>query len=68
MSWFAMGDGPLTLMCIVQERCYTHSEFAFLPACHTTVGDESTPDEVLQFAGFNAVIGTSHRGGEDDDE
>ena len=62
-SWFAMGDGQLTLMRIIQER-YTNSEFAFLSACHTAVGDESTPDEVLhlaagmQFAGFNGVIGT----------
>ena len=62
-SWFAMRDGKLTLMRIIQER-YTNSEFAFLSACHTAVGDESTPDEVLhlaagmQFAGFNGVIGT----------
>ena len=62
-SWFAMGDGKLTLMRIIQER-YTNSEFAFLSACHTAKGDASTPDEVLhlaagmQFAGFNGVIGT----------
>ncbi|KAG9312088.1 hypothetical protein JVU11DRAFT_7372 [Chiua virens] len=62
-SWFAMGDGKLTLMGIIQER-YTHSELAFLSACHTAQGDRSTPDEVLhlaagmQFAGFNGVIGT----------
>ena len=65
-SWFAMGDGKLTLMRIIQER-YTSSEFAFLSACHTAVGDKSTPDEVLhlaagmQFAGFNGVIGTLWR-------
>ena len=65
-SWFAMGDGQLTLMRIIQER-YTNSEFAFLSACHTAVGDASTPDEVLhlaagmQFAGFNGVIGTLWR-------
>ena len=65
-SWFAMRDGPLTLMRIIQER-YTRSEFAFLSACHTAVGDASTPDEVLhlaagmQFAGFNGVIGTLWR-------
>ena len=65
-SWFAMRDGPLTLMRIIQER-YTGSEFAFLSACHTAVGDASTPDEVLhlaggmQFAGFNGVIGTLWR-------
>ena len=65
-SWFAMGDGKLTLMRIIRER-YTNSEFAFLSACHTAVGDKSTPDEVLhlaagmQFAGFNGVIGTLWR-------
>ncbi|KAG1823405.1 CHAT domain-containing protein, partial [Suillus subaureus] len=38
--------------------------FAFLSACHTAVGDEETPDEVihlaagLQFSGFKSVIGT----------
>ena len=50
-SWFAMRDGPLTLMCIIQER-YTRFEFAFasLSACHTAVGDTSTPDEVLHLA------------------
>ena len=63
-SWFAMGDGKLTLMRIIQER-YANSEFAFLSACHTAVGDASTPDEVrvhlaagMQFAGFNRVIVT----------
>ena len=65
-SWFAMGDGKLTLMRIIQER-YMNFEFAFLSACHTAVGDASTPDEVLhlaagmQFAGFNGVIGTLWR-------
>ena len=66
-SWSgAMGDGKLTLMRIIQER-YTNSDFAFLSACHTVVGDESTPDEVLhlaagmQFSGFNGVIGTLWR-------
>ena len=65
-SWFAMGDGQLTLMRIIQER-YIDSEFAFLSACHTALGDESTPDEVIhlaagmQFAGFNGVIGTLWR-------
>ena len=38
-------------------------EFAYLSACHTTVGDEESPDEVIhlasamQFAGFRSVIG-----------
>ena len=65
-SWFAMGDGKLTLMRIIQE-CYTNSELAFLSACHTAKGDASTPNEVphlaagMQFAGFNGVIGTLWR-------
>ena len=50
-SGFAMGDGKLTLMRIIQVR-YTTSEFAFLSACHIAVGDASTPDEV-QCAGFS---------------
>ena len=39
-------------------------EFAYLSACHTTVGYEGSPDEVIhlasamQFAGFRSVIGT----------
>ncbi|KAH0826559.1 CHAT domain-containing protein [Lanmaoa asiatica] len=39
-------------------------QFVYLSACHTTVGDEESPDEVIhlasamQFAGFRSVIGT----------
>jgi len=39
-------------------------EFAFLSACHTTVGHESSPDEAIhlaaamQFSGFRSVIGS----------
>ena len=39
-------------------------DFAFLSACHTTVGDRQAPDEVIhlaaamQFAGFRSVVGT----------
>ena len=53
-----MQDQRLTLTRIIQER-YTNSEFAFLSACHTVVGDRSTPGKVLhlaarmQFGGFN---------------
>ncbi|KAG1853201.1 CHAT domain-containing protein [Suillus subalutaceus] len=56
-SCFAMKDKPLT-------KDIPHAEFAFLSACHTAVGDEETPDEVihlaagLQFSGFKSVIGT----------
>ncbi|KAG1830068.1 hypothetical protein DFJ58DRAFT_750614 [Suillus subalutaceus] len=56
-------DKPLTLLDIM-EKDIPHAEFAFLSACHTAVGDEKTPDEVihlaagLQFSGFKSVIGT----------
>ncbi|KAG1797950.1 CHAT domain-containing protein [Suillus subaureus] len=62
-SRFAMRDKPLTLLDIM-EKDIPHAEFAFLSACHTAVGDEETPDEVihlaagLQFSGFKSVIGT----------
>ncbi|KAG1823961.1 CHAT domain-containing protein, partial [Suillus subaureus] len=62
-SRFAMRDEPLTLLDIM-ENDTPHAEFAFLSACHTAVGDEETPDEVihlaagLQFSGFKSVIGT----------
>jgi CHAT domain-containing protein len=62
-SRFAMKDKPLTLLDIM-EKDIPHAEFAFLSACHTAVGDEETPDEVihlaagLQFSGFKSVIGT----------
>ncbi|KAG1803600.1 uncharacterized protein HD556DRAFT_1523604 [Suillus plorans] len=53
----------LTLLDIV-EKHLPHAEFAFLLACHTAVGDEETPDEVvrlaagIQFSGFKNVVGT----------
>ncbi|KAG1730554.1 CHAT domain-containing protein [Suillus paluster] len=62
-SRFSMRDEPLTLLDIM-ENDTPHAEFAFLSACHTAVGDEKTPDEVihlaagLQFSGFKSVIGT----------
>ncbi|KAG2342353.1 hypothetical protein BDR05DRAFT_1000986 [Suillus weaverae] len=62
-SRFAMRDEPLTLLDIM-EKDIPHAKFAFLSACHTAVGDEKTPDEVihlaagLQFSGFKCVIGT----------
>ncbi|KAG1752556.1 CHAT domain-containing protein [Suillus paluster] len=54
-------DQPLTLLDIM-ENDPLHAEFAFLSACHTAVGDEETPDEVihfaagLQYSGFKSVI------------
>ncbi|KAG2040824.1 CHAT domain-containing protein [Suillus americanus] len=62
-SHFVMKDKHLTLLDIM-ERDIPHAEFAFLSACHTAVGDEETPDEVihlavgLQFSGFKSVVGT----------
>ncbi|KAG1882815.1 CHAT domain-containing protein [Suillus subluteus] len=62
-SYFVMKDEPITLLDIM-EKDIPHAEFAFLSACHTAVGDEETPDEVihlaagLQFSGFKSVIGT----------
>ncbi|KAG1846738.1 CHAT domain-containing protein [Suillus subluteus] len=62
-SHFVMKDEHLTLLNIM-DRDIPHAEFAFLSACHTAVGDEETPNEVihlaagLQFSGFKSVIGT----------
>ncbi|KAG2348224.1 TPR-like protein [Suillus weaverae] len=62
-SHFVMRDEHLTLLDIM-EKHIPHAEFAFLSACHTAVGDEQTPDEVihlaagLQFSGFKSVVGT----------
>ncbi|KAG1824297.1 CHAT domain-containing protein [Suillus variegatus] len=62
-SHFVMKDEHLTLLDIM-ERHLPQAEFAFLSACHTAVGDDETPDEVihlaagLQFSGFKSVVGT----------
>ncbi|KAG1771902.1 CHAT domain-containing protein [Suillus placidus] len=62
-SHFVMRDEHLTLLDIMGTHI-PHAEFAFLSACHTAVGDEKTPDEVihlaagLQFSGFKSVVGT----------
>ena len=62
-SAFALHDEHLTIQRIV--GCdFKNPEFAYLSACHTTVGDKKSPDEVIhlasamQFAGFRSVIGT----------
>ena len=62
-SAFALHDGRFTIQHIIQSDL-KNPEFAYLSACHTTVGDEESPDEVIhlasgmQFAGFRSVIGT----------
>ncbi|KAF8438499.1 CHAT domain-containing protein [Boletus edulis BED1] len=62
-SAFALYDGHFTIQRII--GCDLKGpEFAYLSACHTTVGDEESPDEVIylasamQFIGFRSVIGT----------
>ncbi|KAF8436331.1 CHAT domain-containing protein, partial [Boletus edulis BED1] len=62
-SAFALRDGHFTIERIM--RCEPENpQFAYLSACHTTVGDEDSPDEAIhlasamQFAGFRSVIGT----------
>ncbi|KAG2348727.1 hypothetical protein BDR05DRAFT_956076 [Suillus weaverae] len=44
-----MRDELLTLL-NVMEKGIPHAEFAFLSACHTAVGDEKMPDEVIHLA------------------
>ncbi|KAJ8595704.1 hypothetical protein M405DRAFT_878058 [Rhizopogon salebrosus TDB-379] len=62
-SSFTMRDGPLTITDIIRPRLHT-PQFAFLSACHTTVGHESSLDEsihltaAIQFSGFPSVIGS----------
>ncbi|OAX37752.1 hypothetical protein K503DRAFT_692777 [Rhizopogon vinicolor AM-OR11-026] len=65
-SSFAMHDGSLTITDIIglQRPPLQYPEFAFLSACHTTVGHASSPDEAvhlaaaMQFSGFRSVIGS----------
>ena len=62
-SAFALHDGHFTIQRIIQCEL-ENPQFAYLSACHTTVGDEESPDEVIhlasamQFVGFRSVIGT----------
>ncbi|KAF8436034.1 CHAT domain-containing protein, partial [Boletus edulis BED1] len=62
-SAFALHDGRFAIQRII--GCdLKNPEFVYLSACHTTVGDEESPDEVIhlasamQFIGFRSVIGT----------
>ncbi|KAG0702792.1 CHAT domain-containing protein, partial [Suillus ampliporus] len=45
-SSFAMHDGPLKIRDIIRTHLHD-AEFASLSACHTTVGDKSSPDEAI---------------------
>jgi CHAT domain-containing protein len=63
-SHFVMSNEHLTLPDITEK---VHAEFAFLLACHTAVGDEETPDEVihlaadLSFSGIKGIVGKLRR-------
>ncbi|KAG2355425.1 CHAT domain-containing protein [Suillus spraguei] len=59
-SHFVMRDEHLTLLDIM-ERDIPHAEFAFLSACHTAVGDEETPDEVIHLAAGLQFFGVQER-------
>ncbi|KAG1753280.1 CHAT domain-containing protein [Suillus lakei] len=58
-----MRDGPLMIKDIIRSH-WQNPGFAFSSACHTTVGDERSPDEAIhlaaamQFSGFCSVIGS----------
>ena len=62
-SAFALHGRHFTVQRIIGCE-FKNPEFAYLSACHTTVGYEESPDEVIhlasamQFAGFRSVIGT----------
>ncbi|KAG1751330.1 TPR-like protein [Suillus paluster] len=62
-SSFAMHDGPLMIRDIIRTHLQ-NPEFAFLSACHTAVGHESSLDEAIhlaaamQFSRFRSVIGS----------
>ncbi|KAG1766257.1 CHAT domain-containing protein [Suillus occidentalis] len=59
-SSFATRDGPLMIKDIIRSN-WRNSEFAFLSACHTTIGDEKSPDESIHLAAamqFRSVIGS----------
>jgi hypothetical protein len=62
-SCFAMRDGPLSVMHLLQAKLQ-QPEFAFLSACHTAAFNRQTPDEMIhlaagmQFSGFRSVVGT----------
>ena len=63
-SGFALGDGLSRVENIMQYDLPQNARFAYFSACHTIVGDEERPDELIhlavtmQFAGFRSVIGT----------
>jgi CHAT domain-containing protein len=67
-SGLMLSDGRLKVSRIMQqsqnEKSRKSMSLAFLSACETAKGDNSTPDEALHlaatllFAGFHAVVAT----------
>ena len=56
-SAFALRDGHSTIQHII--GCgLKNPEFAYLSACHTTVGDEESPDEVIHLASVCGSLGS----------
>ncbi|KAG9308811.1 hypothetical protein JVU11DRAFT_11438 [Chiua virens] len=61
-SAFALHDGPFTIRRIFQREL-EKPKFVYLSACHTTVWDKESPDEIIHLAaampivGFRSVIG-----------
>ena len=62
-SAFALHDGHFTIQRMIGCEL-KNPEFAYLSACHTMVGDEENPAEVIhlatamQFLGYRSVVGT----------
>ncbi|KAG1828248.1 hypothetical protein EV424DRAFT_1344956 [Suillus variegatus] len=61
-SSFAMRDHPLMIRDIIRSN-WQSPQFIFLSACHTTMGDKKSPDEIhlataMQFCGFRSVVGS----------
>ena len=58
-----LSDGPLELSEIIKKNLH-NSDFAFLSACQTSMGDKTLPDEVVHIAsgmlaaGFQSVVGS----------
>ncbi|KAI6112350.1 hypothetical protein EDD17DRAFT_1422007, partial [Pisolithus thermaeus] len=56
-SYFEMDRGEkLTLLDLI-DAGKPRSEFAFLLACHTAMGDKATPDEVIHLAAGLQIAG-----------
>ena len=62
-SAFVLIDGKLTLKEIMR-RSFSHTEFAFLSACHTAKGDKALLEEAIHLAagmlmaGYGSVVGS----------